>query len=133
MGSVRGGLVLALLPASARAQACSSERPDWDGIPVTALGEAINLLLSPAGLMLLFVSLLAMRFRNQWIGLVAIVLWTGFISIVTMLDPTGLRAPAMAEGCIGSSTLFIVVAAAICVGIVFITKPQSSGTDPSET
>lgn len=133
MGPVRGGLIVAILPSTSLAEVCETERPGWDGTPVTAVGEAVNLFLSPAGLILLIVSLIALRFRNQWIGLVAILLWTGFMTLVTMADPTGMRAPAMAEGCVGSPTLFIVAAAAICVGIVLYTKPRTGGTDTSET
>ncbi|MEO1362750.1 MAG: hypothetical protein AAFU86_03130, partial [Pseudomonadota bacterium] len=97
----------ALLPSAAWAEVCDKARPGWDGSQVGAVGEAISLLLSPAGLALLGLSLIALRFRQQWIGLGAVLLWTVFITVVTMADPTGLRADAMIEGCIGPPTLFI--------------------------
>ncbi|MEX0370764.1 MAG: hypothetical protein AB3N09_09050 [Tateyamaria sp.] len=97
------------------------------------IGEAVNLFLSPAGIALLLLSVVALRFRHQWIGLGAVILWTVFITVITMADPTGLRPQAMAEGCVGPPTLFIVAVAAICVGIVLYTKPQTSGTDGSES
>ena len=97
------------------------------------VGEAINLFLSPAGIALLLLSVIALRFRHQWIGLAAVILWTVFITVVTMADPTGLRPQAMAEGCVGPPTLFIVAVAAICVGIVLYTKPRTSGADGSES
>ncbi|APX12724.1 hypothetical protein BWR18_14295 [Tateyamaria omphalii] len=96
------------------------------------LGEAVSLFLSPAGIALLLLSLIALRFRQQWVGLAAVILWTVFITVITMADPTGLRPEAMAEGCIGQPTLFIVAVAAICVGIVLYTKPRTGGADGSE-
>ena len=133
MGPLRRGLILALLPAQALAEVCAEARPGWDGVQVSAAMEAFTLFTSPAGLALLALSVIALRFRSQWIGLVAVLLWTGFITLVTMADPTGVRAPAMAEGCIGAPTLFIVLAAAICVAIVLYTKPRPSGSDTPET
>ncbi len=118
-------LLLFLLPRPAWAEVCDKERPGWDGDTVTALGEAFNLFTSPAGLILLAISIFALRFRNQWIGLAAVLLWTVFITMITMADPTGIRSLARAEGCIGPPTLFIVAVAAICVGIVLYTKPRT--------
>ncbi len=124
---------ISFFPRAAWAEVCDKPYPDWDGTPVTAVGEALNLFLSPAGIALLLMSLVALRFRQQWVGLAAVILWTVFITVVTMADPTGLRADMLAEGCVGSPTLFIVAVAAICVGIVLWTKPRSSGADGSET
>ncbi|MEM6758608.1 MAG: hypothetical protein AAF601_03935 [Pseudomonadota bacterium] len=133
MGPVRGRLticssaLLALIATPLWAEVCDKERPNWDGAPTTAWGEAVTLFLSPLGLLLLALSLITVHFRWQWIGLGTILGWTGFITIVTMADPTGLRADAMAEGCIGPTTLFIPLAAAICVVIVLRTKPRPKG------
>ncbi|GGX43676.1 hypothetical protein GCM10007385_09490 [Tateyamaria omphalii] len=127
------GLAAAFFPNTGWAGVCDKERPGWDGAPVGAIGEATNLFLSPAGVALLLLSLVALRFRHQWIGLVAVILWTVFITVITMADPTGVRALAMVEGCVGPPTLFIVAVAAICVGIVLCTKPRTSGPDGSET
>ncbi|MEL6618072.1 MAG: hypothetical protein AAFY39_00275 [Pseudomonadota bacterium] len=122
-----------LFAPPALADVCATARPGWNGTPATALHEAMNLFLSPAGLVLLALSIIALRFRSQWIGLATIILWTGFITVVTMADPTGIRPQAMAEGCIGAPTLFIVAVAAICVAIVLYTRPRKDGSDPSET
>ncbi|MEM8654668.1 MAG: hypothetical protein AAGF36_07965 [Pseudomonadota bacterium] len=121
------------MPSAAWAEVCDKARPGWDGETVGMVGEAANLFLSPAGLALLLLSLIALRFRHQWIGLAAVILWTVFITAVTMADPTALRPQAMAEGCVGPPTLFIVAVAAICVGIVLYTKPRTSGADGSES
>ena len=127
------GFVSSFFPSFAWAEVCDKARPGWDGVPVGMLGEAVSLFLSPAGVALLLMSVIALRFRQQWIGLAAVILWTGFITVVTMADPTGLRPQAMAEGCVGPPTLFIVAVAAICVGIVLLTKPRTSGADGSES
>ncbi|WP_299551496.1 hypothetical protein [uncultured Tateyamaria sp.] len=134
MGPLRRGLILALLPGAALAEVCDKERPLWDGPShASMLDEALNLFLSPAGVILLVLSMAALRFRNQWIGLATVLLWTVFVTMVTMTDPTGVRLQAMTEGCIASPTLFIVAVAAICVGIVLYTKPRTSGADGSES
>ncbi|KIC51889.1 hypothetical protein [Tateyamaria sp. ANG-S1] len=126
-------LLLALFPTATWAEVCDKARPGWDGQAVGMVGEAVSLFLSPAGIALLLISLIALRFRHQWIGLAAVILWTVFITVVTMADPTGVRPQAMVEGCIGPPTLFIVAVAAICVGIVLYTKPRTGGTDGSES
>ena len=132
MGPVRGGLILCALPGVAWAEVCDKVRPGWDGAPVSALGEALGLFLSPAGLILLALSIFAVRFHAQWAGLAVVLLWTVFVTIVTMADPTGIRPQAMAEGCVGSPTLFIVAVAAICVAIVLWTKPRTKDDPPPE-
>ena len=126
MGPLRGGLILALLPAGAIAQTCAQTRPTWDGTPVSALDEALFLAATPAALVLLLASLLALRFRHQWGALIVVVLWTLFISLIAMGDPTGLRAEEIAEGCIGSPALFIGLVAAICVAMILYTTPRQS-------
>jgi len=126
------GIAVTFFPTVSWAEVCDKARPGWDGTPVGIVGEAISLFLSPAGLALLLMSAVALRFRHQWVGLAAVILWTIFITVVTMADPTGVRAQAMVEGCIGPPTLFIVAVAAICVGIVLYTKPRTSGADGSE-
>lgn len=121
--------VLLLLPGAARAEVCDKERPDWNGVPVTALGEAVTLLFSPIGLFLLISTVAALRFRAQWGGVVVTVGWTSFATLLTMGDPTGgVRKAAISEGCIGSPTLFIAIAAAISVGTIIYTAPQRAPT-----
>jgi hypothetical protein len=126
MGPVRRGLIIALTPGAAWAEACSTARPGWDAAAVTAFDEASTLFLTPFGLLLLAFSVVALRFRSQWMGLGAVLGWTGYITLITMTDPTGLRAQAIVEGCIGSPTLFIAAVAAICMGTVIYTMPRKA-------
>lgn len=126
MGSLRGGLILSLLPGAALAQVCSEEAPGWDGTPVTAVEEALSLGSSPAVLVLLLLTALAVRFKSQWGALVLVLLWTALVSFLTMFAPDT-RAIAMAEGCVGSPALFIALIAAICVGMIFYTAPPLKG------
>ena len=125
MGPVRRGLSLLLLaPAPAWAEVCGTERPGWDGSPVSMVGEAVTLILSPLGIILLVATLLALRTRSQWGGVAVVIGWTGFATILTVADPTGLRDLARAEGCVGSPTLFIALAAAISVATILYTAPR---------
>jgi hypothetical protein len=119
--------MLAALPGPALAEVCSAQRPDWDGTPVSALDEALWLMASPITVILIVATLLALRFRSQWGGVAIVVLWTGLVSVLTMLDPTGTRAPGLAEGCIGSPTLFIAAVTAICIATILYTAPSSRG------
>ncbi|MEO9684727.1 MAG: hypothetical protein ABJR46_03055 [Tateyamaria sp.] len=120
------GSVIVALPGAAWAEICDKERPNWDGTDVTAIGEAFTLFTTPVALVVLAFTIIALRFRNQWMGLGAVLGWTGFIALITTADPTGTRNLAIAEGCIGSPTLFIAVVAAICVGTVIYTKPRNA-------
>lgn len=113
-------------PLPALAEVCDKERPNWDGLPVSGLAEALSLFSSPAGLVLLAASALVIRFRNQWAALITMLLWTGLISVITMIDPTGINEAARAEGCTGSATLFIIAVAAICGAMILYTAPRSS-------
>lgn len=124
MGPLRRGVTLALLPTGALADACARTRPDWDGTPVSLLDEALFLVATPAALVLIIASLVAVRFRHQWGALVVVVLWTLFVSLIAMGDPTGLRAEEVAEGCVGSPALFIGLVAAICVAMILYTTPR---------
>jgi len=125
MGSLRRGLTLALLaPTTAFAEVCAQTRPGWDGTPVSTGQEAWLLLQTPATLILVFASLLAIRLRHQWIALGTVVLWTLLVSFIAMGNPTGVRPAEIAEGCVGSPALFIGVVAAICVAMIFYTTPR---------
>ena len=125
MGPVRGGLILSILPGAALAEICSVQRPNWNGVPVTMVQEAILLASSPVALVLFLGSALAIRFRNQWAALVTVVCWTLFVSFLSMFAPSA-RTAGMAEGCIGSPALFIGIIAAICVGMILYTAPQKA-------
>ncbi|MGH1576560.1 hypothetical protein [Planktotalea sp.] len=126
MGPFRGGLILTLLPSLLAAEVCDKARPDWDGVPVSGVSEAIALASSPASLLLFALTLIAIRFRNQWGALLVLILWVGYGSLLTMADPTGIRALAQAEGCIGSPTLFIAAVTAICIGMILYTTPKEA-------
>ena len=108
------------------AEVCSLQFPDWDGVPVTALQETVSLIGSPAVAVLLLLSALVFRFRNQWGALALVLCWTGLVSFLSMFAPNS-RSLAMAEGCVGSPALFIALIAAICVGMIFYTAPPVKG------
>lgn len=114
------------MPSAAWAEVCDKARPDWDGAAVSALHEALTLFMTPIGVLILAFTIVSLRFRSQWMGLLAVLSWTGYITLVTMADPTGLRADAMAEGCIGSPALFIAIVAAICGATVLYTMPRNA-------
>ncbi len=124
MNFLRAFLPGVLVPGAAFAEVCDKLRPDWSGGPVSAFQELFNLAATPPALLLLVVSALVIRFRHQWGALAVVVLWTVYASALTMFDPTGLRAPALVEGCVGSPALFIVTVAAICVGLILYTSPK---------
>ncbi len=119
-------VLLVLVASPALAEVCDKERPDWDGMPVSAIAEAVILFLSPLGLILLACTALAVRYRSQWGGVAITVGWTGFATLVTMADPSGVRALAQAEGCIGPSSLFVALAAAISAGTILYTAPRGA-------
>jgi uncharacterized integral membrane protein len=133
MGSLRRGLILAALaPAPAWAEVCDKTRPNWDGTPVSAVDEAIFLFSTPAALVLVLGTLLAIRFRHQWGALIMVILWTLLISLVAMGDPTGMREFELTEGCVGSPTLFIGLVAAICIGMILYTTPRMGAATPTD-
>jgi hypothetical protein len=119
-------VILSLLPGVAWAQDCAVQRPGWDGAPVSAVQEAVFLASSPAALVLLLGTAVAVRFKSQWGSLAVVLGWTAFVTFLTMLAPAS-RKLAMAEGCVGSPALFIGVIAAICVGMIFYTAPPLKG------
>ncbi|MCK0096596.1 hypothetical protein MWU60_13530 [Yoonia sp. F2084L] len=131
MGPIRRRLIwgAALLsPTSAFAEVCSQERPSWDGLPVTALGEFLILMQTPVVLLLIVVTALVIRFRSEWGGLIVVVGWS--LSTYLVIDWAGtnpIRTSAINEGCIGNPALFIVVAAAVCIGVVLYTAPLKRG------
>ncbi len=128
MGPLRRGLILSLLPTSALAEVCDKVRPNWEpGTPVTAFGEMVALMGTPPSLILLLATAFVLRFRHKWGGLIVVVLWTAWISVVSLLGGRDeMRVAASAEGCIGSPTLFIAVVAAICIATILYTSPRST-------
>lgn len=122
MGSVRRGVILALLPTPALAEACDTIRPGWDGGEVSALAEAITLFSSPISLILLLCSALVFRFRSSKGALAVVLAWSFLITAITFLDPTGgVRTQAALDGCVGSPALFIAAVGAISVGMILYT------------
>lgn len=130
MGSLRRGLILAVLPTPALADACDTIRPGWDGGEVTAFAEAITLFSSPIALFLLLSTALVFRFRNAWGALAVCLAWSFLITAVTFFDPTGgVRTLAVAEGCVGSPWLFIAAVGALSAAmIVYTGRPSEAET-----
>ena len=110
---------------------CGDVRPAWDGAPVGMLGEALALTMSPATIALLIATAFVIRLRSQWGAVAVVVLWTVLVTMVTMVDLSGVRVLAQAEGCIGQPTLFIGLVAAICVGTILYTAP-ATGRDSNQ-
>jgi len=128
MGPVRGGLtaLLAVSPASAMASVCAELHADWDGAPVSSLSEATSLFASPLSLILLAATIAAVWARSQWGALAVCVLWSAHVSLIAFFDTTGgVRQQAIAEGCVGSPTVFIAAVAALCVAMILRTAPRA--------
>lgn len=102
---------------------CDKARPGWDGTPVGPIDEALFLAGTPAALVLFLATALVLRYRSQWGGVAIVVGWTLFATMLTMIDPGGLRANGQIEGCTGAPTLFLALVAAICVGTILYTAP----------
>jgi hypothetical protein len=118
-----GAAILALLPSTAWAEVCATQRPNWNGTPATAIDEALALFLTTPSLLLLAATVLALRFNSQWGGLVTILLWTGLVSF-RVLMPMETNAAGMAEGCIGPPWLFIGIVIVLCGLLVLRTSPS---------
>lgn len=131
MGPIRRRLIWStalLWPAPLWAEACAVQRPNWNGESVTALGELLFLLQSPIVLILIVATALAVRFRSEWGGLVVVVGWSISTFLVTGWGANGAaRSAGLAEGCIGNPSLFIAVAATVCIGVVLYTAPLKRG------
>lgn len=113
---------LVVLPSPAFAQSCKDLRPDWDGLPVSALTEAILLFTTPLSLILLLASALVLRFRSNAGTVLLVIGWSVQVYLVTFVLPSD---TARTEGCLGSPTLFIVLASAIAIGAVIYTGPAT--------
>ena len=123
MGPLRRGLILCVLPLPAWAEVCDKQRPNWDGTPVSTLNEAILLFSSAPALILLIVTAFVIRFKHQWGALVMVVLWAIFASFASFYD-ADIKQSAIIEGCMGPSTLFVAVVAAICIGLILYVVPR---------
>lgn len=131
MGSFRRGLIAAiatLCPAQAWAEVCETLRPNWDGMPVSAIGEFLTILQTPVVLILIVATALAVRLRSEWGGLFVVVGWSLATYLATGWSSNqAIRAAAIDEGCIGNTSLFVVVAAVVCIGVVLYTAPLKRG------
>lgn len=125
MGSVRRGLTLALLPSAAWAEVCETQRPRWDGLPVTLMDEAIAMFSTVPSLILIVGTMLVIRRRSVWGGLAVVLGWSTLLTALISYDPSGLREIARAEGCIGDPVLFIGAVIVICGVILFFTAPRN--------
>ncbi len=119
MGSVRGRLIIALslTPATAWAEVCATLRPGWMGAdgPVGALGEAVYVLGSPVGMMLLALVAVALIWPRRWVAVVVALPVLGLAGLLVLSRRAGMAMQAMAEGCIGGIgpvALFLVLLAA---------------------
>lgn len=131
MGSLRRGVTLALLPTPALAEVCDKVRPMWEpGTQATAWGEMLALLSSPVSLLLLAATALAIRLRSQWGALGVVACWSVWTSMIAFFGAGDeVRQMALAEGCIGSPTLFLALIAAICVATILYTVPRPTRPD----
>lgn len=129
MGPLRRGLIstaillgTAPLAAYAQTSVCSSLRPNWEaGTTATVVDELVALMSTPPSLILLVATALVVRLRHQWGALVVVLAWTVWMSTLTLGTPAPLTLQAMAEGCIGSSSLFITTVIALCVATILYT------------
>ena len=135
MGSIRRRLIaaLALAPSPVLAKVCDKERPNWDGTPVSAIGEAIVLFSTLPSLALIAATLIVLRYKSVWGGLAVVVAWTALVSIINSERINSLRKAAVDEGCIGPNTLFIAITIAICIAIVLYTAPRLSADKNGES
>lgn len=119
--------LLSGVPAMARTQVCADLS---GGGPATALTEAFWLAGSLPAVVLLVVTVAALRFRSAWGGLGAVTGWSILVGLIVFApgsDPTGMGRAARAEDCVGSPALFIACVAAICVATILYTAPASGG------
>lgn len=121
MGSVRRGLIFAILPGAAWAEVCDTVRPGWDGTSATQVTEALGLFTSPLILFLVAALGVAVVFRHAMGTALVALLWSFFITYLVLPDTSGVRSAAANEGCIASPALFIGLSAAICGAAVFYT------------
>jgi hypothetical protein len=110
---------------------CSNLRPNWEpGTTATTLNELVALMSTPPSLILLVATALVVRLRHQWGALVVVLAWTAWMSTLTLGTPAPLTLQATAEGCIGSSSLFITTVIALCVATILHTT-RGAKTPPT--
>ena len=131
MGPIRRRLICGtafLGPTPALAEACGTLRPNWDGTSVSAVDELLTVMQTPIVLLLIVATALAVRFRNEWGGLLVVVGWSlSTYLVIGWGSINALRDAAILEGCIGNPSLFVGVAAMVCIGVVLYTAPLKRG------
>lgn len=97
----------------------------WTGPePATMWQETVALFATVPSLALIFLTLLAVRFRHAWAGALVAVLWSFLVMMLVARTPSEIDLAARAEGCVGSPTLFIAAVIAICAGTILYTAPN---------
>ncbi|WP_146188628.1 hypothetical protein [Pseudoprimorskyibacter insulae] len=116
-------MILSLVPGSAMAEVCEKLRPGWDAAagPTSGLSEALQLAMSPAPLILLAASALAVLRRSSRGGMIVVLFWAAYLMLLSMADQGGVTHQARIEGCMGNPALFIAGVIAICAGIILYT------------
>ncbi|MEM9583320.1 MAG: hypothetical protein AAGA08_09410 [Pseudomonadota bacterium] len=120
-------IVATLTPTAAFSEVCDKVRPDWvSGTQTTAWQEAIHLFSTLPSLFLIIASMIVVLKRSQRGGLAVVLLWSIFVSVITFLGDPQMDNFAIAQGCMGSPTLFIGAVTAICVAIILYTLPRET-------
>lgn len=108
---ISGALALSGFASPVHAGVCETVRPNWGGAQTGMFGEALNLVFSPGGIVLLIMVVLSVRFRNPWFS-AAIAACAGalaFMNYYAWIHPLGIDVEARREGCIGEPELAIAV------------------------
>ena len=114
MGSFRRGLIVALVPLPALAEACDKDRPFWDGTHVSMSDEVIVQLSDPFTAIVVCLSILLIVQSRRFLILLGVLIICVYALI--FVDPMYLddvKWAAKREGCIGNGELWWAVLAAI--------------------
>lgn len=95
---------------------------------MTGMGEFLYFLQTPLVLLLVLATALAVRFRREWAGVAVVVGWSlGTFLLTGTGGSYGVMDLGRVEGCVGSPSIFIAVAVAVCIGVVLYTAPRRRG------
>jgi len=108
--------------------ACAELRPQWNGIKVTDLQEALVLASTPVSLALVMLSMVALWQRRLWLTLILCLGWCAWV-IHIIFDDMMNRANFTAQkiGCVGTSLTYLVIGSTLCAAILAVTlfhKPK---------
>lgn len=122
MGPVRRRLTaaLSLLPAPALADACTGLRDGWvaGDSPVSALAEAVYILISPPAIVALVLLAVALWKPRPWLSVLLAFPAMAFAALILFARQAPTAMQAQAQGCIGSPYLalaFLVVLSAVVI------------------